>query len=80
MHFLSLQQKLLESLTEEHTKRVEYEAIASEKEKQLQCVAQELQQYKNFLIREKACVEKLRGDLNMLQVCMCHNTTVLEKT
>ena len=63
-----LQNKLQESLSEEHTKKVEYEAVKCEKEKQLQCVSQELHQYKNLLAKEKTFAEKLRGDFNMLQV------------
>ena len=63
-----LQKVLQEGMSEEHTKRVEHEAIAFEKEKQLQYVSQDLHQYKNFLAREKTCAEKLRGDINMLQV------------
>ena len=63
-----LQKVLQEGMSEEHTKRVEYEAIASEKEKQLQYVSQDLHQCKNFLAREKTCAEKLRGDINMFQV------------
>ena len=55
-------------MSDEHTKRVEYEAIASEKEKQLQYVSQDLHQCKNFLAKEKTCTEKLRGDSNTLQV------------
>ena len=74
MEFSLLQKKLQESLTKEHTNRVEYEAIAKEQEKQLQCAAQELEQYKNFLVREKAYVEKLKGDLDMLQVCLYHTS------
>ena len=63
-----LQKALQEDMSSEHTKRVEYEAIASEKEKQLQYVSQDLHQCKNLLAREKTCSEKLRGDINMLQV------------
>ena len=62
-------------MSDEHTKRVEYEAIASEKEKQLQYVSQDLHQYKNLLAKEKTCTEKLRGDINMLQVLFLSHTS-----
>lgn len=67
-----LQKALQESMSDEHTKRVEYEAIASEKDKQLQYVSQDLHQCKNFLAKEKTCTEKLRGDINTLQVQNLH--------
>ena len=65
-----LQKVLQEAMSQEHTKRVEYEAVASEREKQLQYVSQELHQCKNFLAKEKTCAEKLRGDINMFQVLL----------
>ena len=66
--FFSLQKALEQSLSAEYTKRVECEALATEREKQLQHNLQELQQHKNLLAKEKTCAEKLRGDMNMLQV------------
>ena len=66
--FSVFQEVLQEAMSKEHTKRVEYEAVASEKGKQLQYVSQDLYQCKNSLAREKTGSEKLRGDISFLQV------------
>ena len=57
-------------MSAECAKRVEHEALATEREKQLKHTLQELHQHKNFLAKEKTCAEKLRGDMCMLQVCI----------